>query len=99
MAGKANAQIDSIDILGPEDHPFGSDVVTRKGGHAHGLAGRPGEHRSQEAAVNAGHKIPHKLAHAKAGGRDSKGNQSSQADARAQRNIHKTSKPLPDLGR
>ena len=46
---------------------------------------RRGDIHNQTAAVDAGRKVPHKLAQAKAGGRDSKRNQSVQNDARALR--------------
>ena len=40
-------------------------------------------------AVNRGERVSHKIAHAQAGGRDSKRNQSAQNDAKAQRNLAK----------
>lgn len=102
MAKKANAQAPGlIDVIGPGDDPLHADIVSRGAGHAAGLAGRDGEHRQQEAAVNTGHKAtPHRLAHAKAGNGSKKaGRNSRENDARALRNLHKASKPLPDLGK
>jgi hypothetical protein len=85
--GTANAQTGHVDIRGPESHEVNSDVVTRAAGHAAGLAARDGDFRRQESAVGSGHKIPHKLAHAQAGGRDSRKNQSAQNDAKVKRNL------------
>ena len=83
------AKID-VALDGPFAQPSAEEVaVTRAEGQRHGLAAKDGAHRRQMQAVNRGEKIPHKAAHAQAGGRDSKRNNSAQNDARAQRNLAK----------
>lgn len=77
----------------------GDMATTRVEAHKAGVAARPGEHRIQSDAINSGVRLPHKFAHAQAGGRGSTNNQSAQNDARARRNLSKRSKPLADLGK
>jgi hypothetical protein len=50
----ANSQTDQIDVIGPEDHAYGSDVVTRAGGRAHGLSDGHSKHRDQSSRVDRG---------------------------------------------
>ena len=56
-AGKANAQTNLIDILGPEYHPPGSDVVTRAAASAHGVPDGHKGARNQSDEVNAGKRV------------------------------------------
>jgi hypothetical protein len=58
----ANAQTNQIDVIGPEDHAYGSDVVTRKGAASHGLPSRHLGDRNQSAALDAGDRGPDRRA-------------------------------------
>ena len=91
----------AVALDGPFAHPSAEEVaVERAEARAAGLPDGHPKMRRQMVAVNSGKKVPHELAHAHAGGRKSKRNQSSQNDARARRNLAKNSKPLPPpLGR
>lgn len=88
----------SVPVDGPDVPPTEQDLATsRSEGRAAGLTAFRADARDQEANVHAGRKVPHKLAHARAGGRDSRKNQSEQNDSRAKRALSQHSKPLPYL--